>query len=1371
MLGSLLFYLQTRHGFRHVIIPVASKFTGAKLEAHDGFISLLGELEAERLVFEYPSSGLSFKADRLALRARPWAIVSEGIPQIDDLQLKQANLRVVIPTGAEEVPVEEKESEPSKGIGFIPVAIERANFEELTVVVQEEGRRTTARVNATLDQLVPGRAGSVKMQTGFLFERSDMQDLSGSIDLAIPVEIGPGGMLIKWNGSNRVLLRSGRGLLDSADRDVFTIVQMIEGDYAYAEESLRAASNTTIAKAGTALGTVELNAVMNGGKHPTVTDISLSMAGITADTLNLLLQGANPTFVHAGRFDARLEAHLDGPHTSVRGKVTGKGVRLRSGMREASPAVDVSLQHVGSYDSATRNLAIETFTLNVDAGAKTLLSGALDRPVSLHLERAKEGNQASIPAAEPAVFSLRLAHSEVQELRPWLALMGDDPLKDVSAGRLGASLAVSIFERGVAVDVNGTLESSGVMLKSEGGGRTGLLGPLALVVDWKSRLSEMKLLKLDSLAATISLKGKQVGTLQAQGAVRFAETTELTGLTGTVKLTGLPGETLNPLLGQWSHARIVRADVDGHADVVVDRSLAKWEVDLNGGDIQLRLPDAKTDAPPVDLMVKQAGNFDRKTSKLRLDQLSVQVIERRSLVAGLSLDQPLTLILAEDKKGDASKSGGVQEPITVGLRVNRLSVDQLRPWLALAGTQALDPIKSGALDADLKVRLKGTEEVAVAGRLDLEEFSIQHKDKRSSMPVTLGTEVHATVVARSHLTVDSWTVKARYKDKLLAQAQLAGSAETAGATDLSLDIAASDLSELVGRLGLLTERQQQMITRGSLKGHVRVATDGQAKPLTLRAAIRADDLNIRLNKARPLSRAIGFQAEVDVNEDRTLAEFQRAEIVVEAGGVNAGIVTAKGHWPLGDSAVATRGGAVNVTMKEWDSAPFVEFFGLLAGRGPGPLPVNAEFKFIQQAGGKSFAVEGKETLGPISLAVKSSEPVSATVRLEHDVTRSGDEIKVGRLLLTAERSNGLSDRAVLSGSFRVGENPRLQLLGGIETLDADWYAALIVPSAETTPQSKSSGKKSDTNADPTGFAVPLDLDVDLTIGTVVYRSLEIGKGRLIAKGDGRRMQATLQPTGIAGGSVQATFIMAMKDAQPEFSWNTNGEALDLGLILKALLEEPEARIEGRGKFSSAGTGRGQAEALRQSLDGKMIFDVTDGKFLKSPMLDFLAEQTQIDEFKKLEFKTLHGELEIKDGWIKLRRVRADNPAIAIEARGKMGLDGRLDVKVQPQIGPAFSKRVNIPCLDQFTKTADGLTVLPVALTVTGTIENPEYGANVTSTGTMGRTMGGLVGTVAEVLTGCTGGEGAKQTTEEAVEAITEKATGLMESLLGGKKKH
>jgi len=1369
-LVSLLFYLQTRHGFRHVIIPVVSKFTGAKLEARDGFFSLPGSLEVEGLLYEDPASKMSFDAERLALRATVWSILSEGVPKIEDLELKKANLRVVILSGTEDAPVEEREVEPTKSTRFIPVAVEHASFQELAVVVQQDGSRTTARVNATLDQLGPGRAGSVKIQTGFLLERDGTQDLSGTVDLALSVEIGSGGTPIKWNGSNRVLLRPGRGSLEPGDPAVFNVAQMIEGEYAHGEETVRVSSNVAISKAGAALGTVELTASTDGGKRPAVTDASLTISGITGETLNVLLGGTGPTRMHAGRFDAHFEAHIEGPQTSVRGTLNGSGIRLKAGKQEASPPINVSLQHVGSFDSATKDVAIETLTLSIADGSKTLLSGALDRPVSLRLEHTGEGTSSPGVTGEAAVFSLRLAQSDVQELRPWLGLMGNDPLKGVTEGRLGASLAVSIYKQGAVVDVAGKLESSGLILRGEGSGRAGLVGPLAIVAAWKSRLSEMKLLTLDSLAATIGLKGKQVGTLQAKGAVRIAPTTELTALTGALKLSGLPGETLNPLLGQWSQARIARAGVDGHADVVVDEGRAKWEVDLSGRDIQLRLPDAKTDAPSVDLLVKQAGDFDRKSSKLRLDQLNVQVIERRSPVVALSLDQPLTLSLAEDKKDDPSQSGGTQEPITLGLRVNHFNVHQLRPWLALAGSQALTPIREGALDADLKVRLKGTDEVAVAGRLDLEEILIEREEKRPSAPVTLGTEVRAKVVDRSRVVVDSWTVRARYGKKLLAQLHLAGSAETAGATDLSLDVMASNLSELVGRLGLLTERQQEMISGGNLKGNVRVKTAGEAKPLTLRGALRSDNLNIRLDKTHQMTRTIDFEVELDVDGARTVADLHRVEVTIESDKGKAGTISASGRWPLADAALTAPAGVVNMTVKEWDSAPFVDFFGILPGRGTGPLPVNADIKFTQESGGKTVVVQGKETVGPISVTVKGRDREVATLRLEHHISRSGDEIRVGALALTAERPKGRADRVALSGGLRTGESPRLQLLGSVDAFDADWYLALTSPPSEQPPGGKVSEKKPDTTGDESGIGVPLDLDVDLAIGTVVYRSLEIGKGRLIAKGDGQRIQATLEPTGIAGGSVRATIIVALKGKHPEFSWNTKGDALDIGIITKALSGEPEPRIKGRGKFTSEGTGRGQGEALRQSLDGNVVFDVADGQFVKSPALEFLAEQTRIDEFKHLGFKTLHGELHVKDGWVHVKQIRADNPAVSVEASGKVGLDGRVDMQVQPKVGPAFSENVKIPCLDQFAKTADGFTVLPVAVTVTGTAENPEYGAKVATTGTVGRTVGSLVGTVADVLTGCTGGEGAKRTTEEAVEAISEKATDLLEGLLGGKKK-
>lgn len=400
LLASLLFYIQTRPGFRHVIVPLAAKLTGAKLEVRDGLLSLLGSLEMDGLVYDDLSSGISFDAEQVTLQASPWSFLTEGVPRIDDLELEKANLRVVVQPRPAEAPVQESDKEPVGALRLIPVAIERARFEEVAIIVEQGDSRLTGQIAAALDQLGPGRAGEVKFRAGFQLERDGKQDLSGAVDLALAVDVGPGGMPIRWNGSNRAFLRTGLGSLEPTDPEVVNFEQTLAGEYGQTAHNLRASSNVTIRRAGAQLGTAELTAVMERGKHSAVTDASLTLAGITGDTLNLLLVGTRAARVRAGRFDARVEAHVEGPRTSVRGKVKGAGVRLRLGDREASPPVDVSLQHVGSFDSATRDVAVESLTLSIGDGVKTLLSGALNRPVSLHLDRAERGTQSSADTTE-----------------------------------------------------------------------------------------------------------------------------------------------------------------------------------------------------------------------------------------------------------------------------------------------------------------------------------------------------------------------------------------------------------------------------------------------------------------------------------------------------------------------------------------------------------------------------------------------------------------------------------------------------------------------------------------------------------------------------------------------------------------------------------------------------------------------------------------------------------------------------------------------------------------------------------------------------------------------------------------------------------
>ena len=1372
LLTSLLFYVQTRHGFQHLIVPLVVNLTGAKLEARDGLLSLLGALEVDELLYEDPMSGVSFAVERVALRAVPWSFMTDDAPRIEELEIKRANLRIVLRPGLETELVREEEIEPEAAFHPISVAIERARFDDVTVTIEHGDRRITGQVAATLDKFGPARAGNFTLQTGFLLERDGTPDVSGSMDITLSVDVGPGGTPIAWSGSNWAIARIGRGSMDASDPEVVNFKQTLAGLYDRAAQSLRAVSTVTIGRGGVpSSGTVELTASMEGGKHPAVTDISLTMADVMGDTLNLWLGEASAARVNAGRFDAKVVAHVEETQTSIRGKVTGSGVRLKLGDQEASPPVDFSLQHVGSFDSATRDVAIETLTLGFSDRGKTLLSGALDRPVSLHLDRPKGEIPPLGAGAEPAVWSLRLTQSSVQTLRPWLALLlGREPLQRVAAGRFGGSLHVSMYEQGTIVDVASRLEGSEVMLRGREGKREVQVGPLGIVADWKSRLTGLQRLKLDPLTTSVTLKGKPVGLLHATVIWRVGDPTGITALKSTVKLTGLPGETLNPLFDLWSQTRIGRGQIDGQAKVDVEQGRVKWEVDVHGQEVQMHLPDATTDAPSLDLLVKQAGEFDSTAQELRLDQLNIQIVEQRRPVVTLWLDQPLMLNLAQDTEGNASKIGGSSEPITLGIRVNHLGVRHLRPMVAMATSQYIPSIRGGSLDADLKVRFSGDHEVAVVGRLDLKEVRIEHGEKHASAPITLSTEVRASVTGRSRFTVDSWTVQGLAGKRLLAQARIAGSANSGSATDLSLDVTASDLSQLVDRLGLLTERQQGLISGGTLAGGVRLVTAGPQKPLTVKAAFQSANLNIGLDKTRPLIRSLGLQAEVEVDAALTVAELQRMEAFIESGGARAGTLTASGRWPMAAAGTTTPDGVLSVTVKEWDSEPFVEFFGILPGRTPGPLPLTAELKVTQEPDGKTFGLQGKETLGPISVAVKGRDPEPTRIHLVHDIAQSGDEIRVTALSLTAERPNGRPDRAAVNGSFRIGPRPYVQLHGSLDACDADWYGALAASPSERPPTGKTFNTPHDAKNDETSLGIPLELDVDLSIGSVTYRTLEISNGRLVAKGAGGSMQVTLEPTDLAGGSVQGVVTVALKGGRPEFGWDAEGNALDLSVLTKAAYAESEPRVTGRVRFTTSGTAQGQGKIFRRSLSGAAVFDIADGQFIKSRLFEFLAEQTHIQQFRGLGFRTTHGELQIKDEWVHLNQVRVNGPSVAVEAGGRVGLDGQLDVQVQPKIGPTLSDHVHIPCANQLMKTVDGFTVLPIAVTVEGTAENPAYGVNVMASRMVGRHTATLIGTIANLLTACRGGETAQKATEEALGTANKILDDLIKDLFVGKEK-
>src|SRR5262249_36578711 len=151
--------------------PLVVTLTGAKLEVQNGWLSLMGVLEADGLFYEDPMSGISFKAEQVALHTVPWSFITEGVPRIDELELKRANLRIVLRPRATTEPAREQDKGPVSTIRQIPVAVEHAKFEDVTVAVEQGNRRVTGQVTAVLEKLGPARKGNITFQTAFLLKR------------------------------------------------------------------------------------------------------------------------------------------------------------------------------------------------------------------------------------------------------------------------------------------------------------------------------------------------------------------------------------------------------------------------------------------------------------------------------------------------------------------------------------------------------------------------------------------------------------------------------------------------------------------------------------------------------------------------------------------------------------------------------------------------------------------------------------------------------------------------------------------------------------------------------------------------------------------------------------------------------------------------------------------------------------------------------------------------------------------------------------------------------------------------------------------------------------------------------------------------
>jgi hypothetical protein len=575
--------------------------------------------------------------------------------------------------------------------------------------------------------------------------------------------------------------------------------------------------------------------------------------------------------------------------------------------------------------------------------------------------------------------------------------------------------------------------------------------------------------------------------------------------------------------------------------------------------------------------------------------------------------------------------------------------------------------------------------------------------------------------------VEALNIEALAGTRLIAEAGFSGQTNVdGGSTDLAVTFKTASMADLLDRIGLLDERQRKLFTGGSLSAEGRLRGRGQQYPLSAQATIHAREFRFQPLQGQFLTYSLLTEGTAELNVARTGIEINRIGMTLESQGKAAGTLTLAGTWPIASSKQA---GAITVVTKDLDTAPLVDLFGVFPGREHGPLPVSATVAISQDPTHESLTVQGQEILGPIRVARKGEDgrPNEATLRIAHDLSRHHDEIRVTVLTVTADRPGGRSDRVTASGMVRIAGRPSAQLRGDIASLDAAWYAALFsgpAPTAQTVPNQ--------TNP----LALLTHLDAELSIGSISYRKLLIGPGRVIAKGTGERLEAKLESTGIAGGRVDAIVTLARQDRQMQLTWSGKGQGLSIETIMQAVEPGQEARLKGTGSFMTSGNGFLNEDPFGKHLSGIFNFNIADGQFIRSPMLQFLSKYTQISELEHMGFDSLQGQVRLEGNWIHADSLTATGPIATLEGNASVSPDSSVDGRIFVKIGPSLAKKIKIPCISALLKTPDGFTALPFAVRIKGSAESPTFGADTAAWNYAKGGISSLAHTMKNLLRGC-----------------------------------
>lgn len=290
---------------------------------------------------------------------------------------------------------------------------------------------------------------------------------------------------------------------------------------------------------------------------------------------------------------------------------------------------------------------------------------------------------------------------------------------------------VSVVRPEAGIDQQGTFEMTGGVTQWQSGEKVRLYQNLT----FKTSLPDG--------SGDIVFEGGIEGCVQADGGlhqeIRFKAATpagEAGQITGTVnageggaldlavvEVSNVSREFLNPFLAAVAPVQLAGGELAVHVSVRQEEGVFNTSAHIKAQDVSFLVAGQDDPSPAVTFVFDEDASVDPLAGKASVSVLKAGLTQQATELAQLKLEQPFEIDL-----GDGSAAPAIGDA-RVSLVVNSVTIEQLRPWLALAGVRDLGPLTSARLASHLDLTVTGGgEKIALTGEFGGDEVKLEGAD-------------------------------------------------------------------------------------------------------------------------------------------------------------------------------------------------------------------------------------------------------------------------------------------------------------------------------------------------------------------------------------------------------------------------------------------------------------------------------------------------------------------------------------------------------------------------------------------------------------------------------------------------------------------